>query len=61
MDTSLLNHLKEKNRDWAARMTSSDPDFFKRLEGQQAPEYLWIGGSDGCVALTCQAAGCSSC
>jgi carbonic anhydrase len=40
MDASLLKHLKDKNREWAARMTSSDPDFFKRLEGQQAPEYL---------------------
>jgi carbonic anhydrase len=49
MDAALLNHLKEKNRDWAARMTSSDPDFFKRLEGQQAPEYLWIGCSDSRV------------
>ena len=46
MNASVLNHLKEKNREWAARMTAADPDFFKRLKGQQAPEYLWIGCSD---------------
>jgi len=49
MDASLLNRLKERNREWAARMTSTDPTFFKRLEGQQAPEYLWIGCSDSRV------------
>jgi carbonic anhydrase len=49
MDGSLLKHLKDRNRDWADRMTASDPDFFKRLEGQQAPEYLWIGCSDSRV------------
>jgi hypothetical protein len=49
MDASLLKHLKDKTREWAARMTSSDPDFFKRLEGQQAPEHLWIGCSDSRV------------
>lgn len=49
MDASLLKHLKDRNRDWADRMTASDPDFFKRLEGQQAPEYLWIGCSDSRV------------
>src|ERR1700693_454102 len=42
----MLDHLKAKNRAWAARMVSADAYFFKRLEGQQAPEYLWIGCSD---------------
>src|SRR3974377_352999 len=37
--------LKESNRAWAARVTSEDPDFFRRLERQQAPRYLWIGCS----------------
>jgi len=45
----MLDHLKAKNRDWAKRKTSADPGFFKRLEGQQAPEYLWIGCSDSRV------------
>jgi carbonic anhydrase len=46
---SMLDHLKEKNRAWAKRMVSSDAGFFKRLERQQAPEYLWIGCSDSRV------------
>lgn len=45
----MLDHLKAKNRGWAARKVSADPGFFKRLESQQAPEYLWIGCSDSRV------------
>ncbi len=45
----MLDHLKENNRAWAARMVAKDADFFKRLEQQQAPEYLWIGCSDSRV------------
>lgn len=45
----MLDKLKANNRDWAARKTAADPGFFKRLEGQQAPEYLWIGCSDSRV------------
>jgi carbonic anhydrase len=45
----MLDHLKANNRAWAARMVSSDAGFFKRLERQQAPEYLWIGCSDSRV------------
>jgi carbonic anhydrase len=37
------------NRDWAARMVREDPQFFKALEGQQSPEFLWIGCSDSRV------------
>jgi carbonic anhydrase len=45
----MLDHLKANNRAWAARMVAADAGFFKRLEGQQAPEYLWIGCSDSRV------------
>lgn len=45
----MLDHLKANNRAWAQRMVSQDPGFFRRLEGQQAPEYLWIGCSDSRV------------
>ena len=45
----MLDHLKANNRAWAQRKVAADPGFFKRLEGQQAPEYLWIGCSDSRV------------
>ncbi len=45
----VLSHLFAKNRTWAAEMTRQDPDFFKRLSHQQAPQYLWIGCSDSRV------------
>ncbi|MBI1197645.1 MAG: carbonic anhydrase [Phenylobacterium sp.] len=44
-----LDELKAKNRAWAAGKVAVDPGFFKRLEGQQAPEYLWIGCADSRV------------
>ncbi len=44
-----LDDLKAKNRAWAAGKVAVDPGFFKRLEGQQAPEYLWIGCADSRV------------
>ena len=48
-DNPTLEVLLERNRSWADSMTSSDPDFFARLAGQQAPRYLWIGCSDSRV------------
>jgi len=45
----MLSELKTNNRNWAARKVAADPGFFKRLEGQQAPKYLWIGCSDSRV------------
>ena len=45
----MLDKLKDRNRDWSARKTQVDPDFFRRLERQQAPEYLWIGCADSRV------------
>src|SRR5579883_213906 len=49
MPPPMLDHLKARNRAWAERKTRADGDFFKRLERQQAPEYLWIGCSDSRV------------
>jgi carbonic anhydrase len=49
MRAPMVDHLKANNRAWAKRMVSADPGFFRRLEGQQAPEYLWIGCSDSRV------------
>ncbi len=45
----MLDHLKANNRRWAARKTADDPGFFRRLERQQSPEYLWIGCADSRV------------
>jgi carbonic anhydrase len=45
----MLDELKAKNRAWAARKVAADPGFFRRLVGQQAPEYLWIGCADSRV------------
>ena len=45
----MLDHLKQRNRAWAARKLANDPGFFRRLEGQQSPAYLWIGCSDSRV------------
>lgn len=44
-----LSHLLAQNREWAERMTASDPDFFGRLADQQNPEFLWIGCADSRV------------
>lgn len=41
--------LFEKNREWAQRMVTKDPDYFKRLADQQKPQFLWIGCSDSRV------------
>ena len=45
----MLDHLKENNRRWAEGKVAADPDFFRRLERQQAPEFLWIGCADSRV------------
>ncbi|OMH32822.1 carbonate dehydratase [Motiliproteus sp. MSK22-1] len=41
--------LFKRNREWAEKVRKEDPDFFKRLSGQQKPEFLWIGCSDSRV------------
>jgi carbonic anhydrase len=45
----MLEHLFQSNRDWASAMVAKDPSFFKKLAGQQSPEYLWIGCADSRV------------
>jgi carbonic anhydrase len=45
----MLDDLKANNRAWAAGKIAADPGFFRRLERQQAPEYLWIGCADSRV------------
>ena len=44
-----LDSLLKKNQDWAESIKKEDPEFFKRLSEQQAPEYLWIGCADSRV------------
>lgn len=41
--------LLDNNRAWAAERTRNDPQFFARLAGQQAPNFLWIGCADSRV------------
>ncbi len=45
----MLDNLIANNRRWADRKVAADPGFFRRLLGQQAPDYLWIGCSDSRV------------
>jgi carbonic anhydrase len=45
----MLDHLLQKNREWATHVTGQDPQFFSKLASQQNPEYLWIGCADSRV------------
>ncbi len=47
--TDTLDHLFDRNLEWAERKTREDPTFFRRQSEQQAPNYLWIGCSDSRV------------
>ncbi|KQV90730.1 carbonate dehydratase [Massilia sp. Root351] len=49
VSNSPLADLLVNNRAWADSMVQRDPEFFKRLEQQASPEYLWIGCSDSRV------------
>jgi carbonic anhydrase len=44
-----LDHLFDRNVQWAQRKTRDDPTFFVRMAEQQTPKYLWIGCSDSRV------------
>ena len=48
-DATPLAHLFQNNRAWADSIIATNPDFFKKLAVQQAPEYLWIGCADSRV------------
>ncbi len=41
--------ILQDNKDWAAQMLVTDPNYFKRLVEIQSPELLWIGCSDSRV------------
>ena len=41
--------LFEKNRLWAKRIEEEKPGFFRELQAQQQPKYMWIGCSDSRV------------
>ena len=47
--SSHLDELFSNNRQWAAKVTKEDPEFFTTLSKQQKPEYLWIGCADSRV------------
>lgn len=52
MSELTIEELLARNRLWAERVRSSDPEFFGRLVAQQAPRFLWIGCSDSRVPST---------
>ena len=47
----MLSHEKLllENKAWAEEKSLSNPEYFKVLAAQQAPEFLWIGCSDSRV------------
>ena len=45
----MIEDLFARNLRWAAAKTRGDPEYFRRLAAQQAPEYLWVGCSDSRV------------
>lgn len=47
--TTRLQELLDHNRQWARERVVEDADYFNRLSGLQAPDYLWIGCSDSRV------------
>lgn len=47
-----INTLLEGNKQWVKEILENRPDFFKQLESEQAPSFLWIGCSDSRVPAT---------
>jgi carbonic anhydrase len=46
---AFYNKLLENNKEWVARKTKNNPDYFNRLANGQKPPVLWIGCSDSRV------------
>ncbi len=46
---AMVDQLLHNNVAWAQGKTRTDPAYFKRLVGQQTPQYLWIGCADSRV------------
>jgi carbonic anhydrase len=44
-----LDHLFAKNKAWAEKIRTRNPEFFLELSRQQSPGYLWIGCADSRV------------
>lgn len=49
MSDATLDELFDRNADWAIAKTRREPEYFRRLAAQQAPDFLWIGCSDSRV------------
>jgi len=45
----VLQEIFDQNKEWAEKVKTNDPDFFKNLSHHQNPEYLWIGCADSRV------------
>lgn len=48
----VLKELFDRNKNWATKISDTDPEFFAKLSKQQNPEYLWIGCADSRVPAT---------
>ena len=44
-----IEAVLKKNREWSRGITEREPDYFRKLAKQQAPDFLWIGCSDSRV------------
>ncbi|MEY4591303.1 MAG: hypothetical protein RIR18_198 [Pseudomonadota bacterium] len=49
IESTSLQPLFERNKEWSEKIRAEDPGFFDRLASIQNPEYLWIGCSDSRV------------
>src|SRR5262245_23865189 len=47
-----LTRLLDQNREWAAAITASDPEFFPNLAKQQSPQVRGFGWADSHVPAT---------